>query len=61
MTSYPGYLDQHASGELQRRAEAAVAGLAACQVCPRQCGVDRLHGEREACDTGRWARVHSWG
>ena len=36
-----------------------MAGLASCSVCPRQCGVDRLRDERQACDTGRWARVYS--
>lgn len=58
MGIYPNYLQVHASGELQRRAEEAVAGLASCRVCPRQCGVDRLHDERQSCDTGRRARVH---
>lgn len=58
MGIYPNYLQVHASGELQRRAEEAVAGLASCRVCPRQCGVARLHDERQSCDTGRRARVH---
>lgn len=61
MSMYPSYLELHASGQLGGRAEEAVAGLAACNVCPRQCGVDRLRGEREACGTGRRARVYSAG
>ncbi len=37
------YLALHRSGELARRAGAAVAELADCRVCPRDCRVDRLH------------------
>ncbi len=58
MDIYPRYLKAHTSGELRRRTEEAVAGLAACRVCPRQCGVNRLRNERGSCDTGRRARVH---
>jgi len=45
--------------ELHRRAREAVAALADCHLCPRDCGVDRLHGKWSACKTGRWARVSS--
>jgi putative pyruvate formate lyase activating enzyme len=39
----PGYLQLLHSGELQRRVRRALAELAECRVCPRDCGVDRLH------------------
>ena len=39
----PAYLALHRAGELARRADAAVAELADCRVCPRDCRVDRLH------------------
>ncbi len=39
----PAYLGLLRTGELARRAEAALAELAACTVCPRNCRVDRLH------------------
>ena len=39
----PAYLALHRSGELARRADAALAELADCRVCPRDCRVDRLH------------------
>ena len=55
----PAYLKLYRSGELQRRAKEAVAGLAHCLVCPRDCGVDRLAGKTAACKTGRYARVAS--
>jgi putative pyruvate formate lyase activating enzyme len=57
--SWPAYLDLHRSGELQRRAEEAVAALASCRICPRDCGVDRLRDARMACKVGRRARVSS--
>lgn len=56
----PAYLALHRSGELLRRAEAAIAGLAECRVCPRDCRVDRRAGETAVCKTGRYAQVCSY-
>jgi putative pyruvate formate lyase activating enzyme len=39
----PAYLKLLRSGELQERAQRALAELADCRVCPRDCRVDRLH------------------
>jgi len=55
--SEPSYLALHRSGELDRRAAEAVAALADCTVCPRDCHVDRLADLRMFCATGRRARV----
>ncbi len=46
-------------GELHGRAARAVAGLADCRACPRDCGVNRLEDEWAACKTGRYAIVSS--
>lgn len=54
----PAYLDLPA-GELDRRAREAVASLADCRACPRDCGVDRLADKWAACKTGRHAVVTS--
>lgn len=54
------YLALHASGELARRAESAKARLAACDLCPRGCGVGRIAGELGFCRTGRLAQVASY-
>jgi len=54
------YLPLHASGELARRAAAALARLAACDLCPRGCGVDRAAGKHGFCRTGRLAQVASY-
>lgn len=59
-TFEPAYLSLHRSGELRNRAEAAVALLADCRACPRDCGVDRLAGKTAVCKTGRYALVSSY-
>lgn len=35
--------------------------LQECRLCPRECGVDRLSGERGFCRTGAVPVVSSWG
>jgi putative pyruvate formate lyase activating enzyme len=48
----PGYLALLASGELARRVERLYGLLAACTVCPRDCGNDRLSGVLASCASG---------
>ncbi|HHX45513.1 MAG TPA: radical SAM protein [Chloroflexi bacterium] len=60
MTEYPSYLELHRSGELYRRAAEARQRLAACAMCPRACGVNRLRGEEGYCRAGASVRVASW-
>ena len=45
--------------DLETRAERAVAGLADCRACPRDCRVNRLENRWAACKTGRHALVSS--
>ncbi|EPR39810.1 radical SAM domain protein [Desulfovibrio sp. X2] len=58
------YVELFASGELARRAEAALRRLSACDLCPRRCGVDRTGGDGAGrlgwCRTGRYAQVASY-
>ncbi len=56
----PSYLALHRSGELRARARAATAALAHCTLCPRACGVDRLHGGRGVCNMGAAPVIASW-
>jgi putative pyruvate formate lyase activating enzyme len=56
----PGYLALYRSGELRRRAQAAMAALARCGLCPRACGVDRLDGRRRVCGVGAEPVIASW-
>ena len=46
----PAYLDLHRSGELARKAERLWQIMASCRLCPRQCLVNRLDGERGFCE-----------
>jgi putative pyruvate formate lyase activating enzyme len=48
----PGYLALYHSGELKRRAERLEARLASCDICPRECHVNRLKGELGFCHSG---------
>lgn len=58
MTDYePGYLALYQNGELQKRAERLTARLAACDICPRECGDNRLKGKHGSCHTGARAIV----
>lgn len=46
---YPSYLNLLKAGELERRAEEAWKGLEDCHLCPRNCGVNRLRGQKGVC------------
>jgi putative pyruvate formate lyase activating enzyme len=48
----PGYIALYQSGELKRRADALEARLASCDICPRECRVNRLEGEQGFCRSG---------
>jgi putative pyruvate formate lyase activating enzyme len=56
----PGYLELHRSGELVRRAQTLERLLSDCCLCPRQCGINRLAGEKGVCRTGGKAIVASY-
>lgn len=57
----PGYLTLLTDGLLAERAKTAYLHLKACDVCPRNCGADRLAGELGACQTGARALISSYG
>ncbi len=56
----PAYVRLYESGELERRVERALAKLADCRLCPRDCGVNRLENKFAVCKTGRHAVVSSY-
>jgi len=47
-------------GELQQRVKQAQEILKNCDLCPRNCAVNRYEGELGICSTGRYARVASY-
>ena len=58
----PAYVDLLRSGELKLRVAAAYARLEVCDICPRECGVNRLESaEGAGCRTGERALVSSFG
>jgi putative pyruvate formate lyase activating enzyme len=48
----PSYVRLCESGELAARAERARTMLRACMICPHECRVNRLEGERGRCRSG---------
>jgi len=49
--SEPGYITLYGSGELEQRAKALEARLTSCDICPRECHVNRMGGELGFCRT----------
>jgi putative pyruvate formate lyase activating enzyme len=54
----PAYLSL-TQEEFDARVARALAALADCRACPRDCGVNRLEDRWAACKTGRYAVVSS--
>ena len=60
MSIEPGYLALYRSGELEKRARALEARLAECDICPRECGANRLKGKYGFCTSGALPIVSSF-
>ncbi len=59
-TRQPSYISLYKSGELQNRVTLLESMLAECRLCPRNCKVNRLQGEKGFCKTGNKAIVASY-
>ncbi|MDI6768175.1 MAG: 4Fe-4S cluster-binding domain-containing protein [Anaerolineales bacterium] len=59
MEFIPAYL-KLSSGELERRAAEAFEHLSCCDLCARECKVDRRAGKMGVCRTGLRAKVSSY-
>jgi len=57
----PAYVPLLRSGELKRRVGEAYRRLERCDICPRECGVNRRKGETGICRTGEQAVISSHG
>jgi putative pyruvate formate lyase activating enzyme len=55
----PAYLESYRRGEFPGRVDTALAELEECEVCPRNCRINRLEDETRVCHTGRHATVSS--
>jgi putative pyruvate formate lyase activating enzyme len=56
----PSYLQLQLNGGLRQRVEQANEVLRRCTLCPRDCGVNRLQGEKGYCQAGLELVVASW-
>ncbi|GAB6060021.1 radical SAM protein [Desulfonatronum parangueonense] len=57
----PAYSNLEDAGLLSGRVEEAYAKLEKCDLCPHECGVNRLQGEKGFCEALGQAVVHSHG
>jgi putative pyruvate formate lyase activating enzyme len=56
----PSYLQSYHNGILKERIQILKDKLKCCNLCPRNCKVDRLSGETGICKTGECAVVSSY-
>lgn len=49
MAFTPSYLQLHKSGELKTRGEKLWARMKKCDLCPRECGANRIAGKKGFC------------
>ncbi|MCS7199956.1 MAG: radical SAM protein [Caldimicrobium sp.] len=61
MKSYPSYLRLLEEGELEKRVTALYERMSPCRLCPHECKVDRLRGEKGFCKIGSKPIVSSYG
>ncbi len=57
----PSYLRLHREGKLKERARLLRERLSSCDLCPHECGVNRLAGEKGFCRVAGEALVSSYG
>lgn len=57
----PSYLKVRESGKLQERVQQLFQILQSCELCPRECRVDRLKGEKGYCRSGKELMMSSCG
>ncbi len=56
----PSYLRLHRSGELKKRGEKLWDLMKACTLCPRQCGVNRLDGDKGFCGSSSQLEISAY-
>ncbi len=61
MDFLPSYIQLYETGELERRVTAGYEMLRECNLCARECGVDRLQGEKGICKSNSRVMISSAG
>ncbi len=57
----PGFIALHKNGELNERATDLWKRMESCDLCPRNCGVNRIAGERGICKANADLEIASSG
>ena len=60
MVIEPSYIALYENGTLEKRVKKGLEVLTSCNLCPRNCGVNRLEGESGFCGAGRKLKVASF-
>lgn len=56
----PAYIKTHNQGLLSEKVEKALQMLEDCSVCPRNCKVNRIKGEKGICEGGYLPKISSY-
>lgn len=56
----PAYLKLHRTGELRKRGEGLWARMRKCDLCPRECGANRIEGQKGFCQSTARLEVSSY-
>lgn len=56
----PSYIELHKSGELKKRGKELWERMESCVLCPRECGVNRLAGEKGFCEASAKLEIASY-
>jgi len=56
----PGYLKLHKTGELKKRGEELWEIMKSCRLCPRECGVNRIEGNKGFCQASAQLEIASY-
>lgn len=60
MNYRPPYIELYKSGVLSQRVDRLESLMESCKLCPHQCGVNRMEGERGSCNTGHRPMVSAF-
>jgi len=55
-----GYLKMHRTGELKKRGQKLWQIMKSCELCPRECGAERLEGEHGFCQANSQLEIASY-
>lgn len=56
----PAYIELHRSGELKKRGKELWEMMESCKLCPRECGANRIAGEKGFCEASAKLEIASY-